>query len=138
MAKLKVPSLQHLARNWRSDPQRVKRQLVTLAEHGPNFNYDPLFGAVQDMLVFNQPYREIVEGIRRAIRRAEVRENLLSVLPLIRDYFDGVSPSFVQAVRRRYYPVGRGLMVPFDPPLIYGAAGLIHFSRGSASGAAIP
>ena len=127
MSKLKVPSLQHLARNWRDDPQQIKRILVSLAENGPTFNYNALFGAVRDMLVFGQPYTEIIEGIRRGVKRADVRDNLLGVLPLIRDYFDGVSPTFVQAVERRYYPVGRGLMVPFDPPLIYGEGGQIHF-----------
>lgn len=127
MPKLKVPSLQHLARNWRDDPQQIKRLLVQLANNAPTFNYEPLFSAVRDMLVFNQPYEQIVEGVRRGIRRPDVRANLLEVLPLIQDHFEGVSPSFVQAVDRRYYPVGRGLMVPFDPPLIYGADGHVHF-----------
>jgi len=127
MARLKVPSLQHLARNWRDDPIRVKRVLVQLAQNSPTFNYNPLFGAVRDMLVFAQPYDEIIEGMRRAIQRADVRENFLGVLPLIKDYFQGVTPTFVQSVERRYYPVGRSLMVPFDPPLIYGMDGGIHF-----------
>jgi hypothetical protein len=127
VSKLKVPSLQHLARNWREDPQLIKRLLVTLAENGPTFNYNALFGAVRDMLVFGQPYAEIIEGICHGVKRPDVRENLLGVLPLIRDYFDGVNPVFVQAVDRRYYPVGRGLMVPFDPPLIYGEGGKLHF-----------
>lgn len=127
MAKLKVPSLQHLARNWRGDPIRVKRTLVNLAQNAPNFNYNPLFGAVQDMLVFGQSYDEIVKGIRRGIKRTDVRDNYLGVLPLIRDHFEGVAPAFVQKVERRYYPVGRGLMVPFEPPLIYGVGGQIYF-----------
>lgn len=127
MSKLKVPSLQHLARNWRNDPQQIKRLLVSLVENGPTFNDNALFGAVRDMLVFGQPYAEIAEGIRRGVKRADVRENLLGVLPLIRNYFDGVNPTFVQGVERRYYPVGRGLMVPFDPPLIYGERGRLHF-----------
>jgi hypothetical protein len=127
MSYLKVPSLQHLARNWRSDPHQIKRLLVSLVENGPTFNYNPLFVAVRDMLVFGQPYSEIIEGIRRGVKRADVRDNLLNVMPLIRDYFDGINPVFVQAVERRYYPVGRGLMVPFDPPLIYGEGGRLHF-----------
>lgn len=127
MAKLRVPSLQHLARNWRNDPQRVKRILVQLAQNAPTFNYDPLFSAVQDMLVFGQPYEQIVEGMRRGIRRPAVLANFLGVLPLIRDHFEGLTPSFVQSVDRRYYPVARGLLVPFQPPLIYGEAGRIHF-----------
>jgi hypothetical protein len=127
MSKLKVPSLQHLARNWRNEPQQIKRLLLSLVENGPTFNYNPLFSAVRDMLIFRQPYAEIAEGIRRKVKRADVRDNLLGVLPLIRDYFDGVNPAFAQAVQRRYYPVGRGLMVPFDPPLIYGDGGRLHF-----------
>ena len=127
MPKLRVPSLQHLARNWRSDPRRTKQRLVDLAKNAPNFSYDPLYGAVRDMLVFGHPYDQIIEGVRRGIKRPDVRDNFLGVLPLIRSHFDGVSPTFVQAVDRRYYPVGRGLMVPFDPPLIYGTGGQIHF-----------
>jgi hypothetical protein len=127
MTKLRIPSLQHLARHWRPEPQRVKRSLIELAENTPTFNYNALFGAVRDMLMFHQPYDEIVEGIKRGIKRQDVRENLLSVLPLIRDYFDNVSPAFVQAVDRRFYPVGRDLLVPFDPPIIYGLEGQLYF-----------
>jgi hypothetical protein len=127
MVKLRVPSLQHLARNWRNDAQWVKRLLVDLARNPPLFSYDPLFSAVRDMLVFGHPYEEIAEGIRRGIKQEGVRDNLLSVLPLIHDYFRGITPTFVQAVDSRYYPVGRGLMVPFRPPLIYGSEGRIHF-----------
>jgi hypothetical protein len=38
-----------------------------------------------------------------------------------------VSPDFVQGVDRRYYPIGRGLMVPFEPPLLYGVGGKLTF-----------
>ena len=68
-----------------------------------------------------------MEGIRRSVRRVSVRDNLLGVMPLIRDHFEGVSPDFFQTVERRYYPVGRGLMVPFDPPMIYGVGGQLYF-----------
>ena len=27
----------------------------------------------------------------------------------------------------RHYPVGRGLMVPFEPPLVYGIGGQLYF-----------
>nr|WP_249810531.1 hypothetical protein [Bradyrhizobium sp. 157] len=116
-----------MARNWRNTPERTCRKLVSLVENPPIFNYNPLFAAVRDMLVFNQPYDEIVEGIRRGIKRANVRENLLGVLPLIRDHFASVAPDFVQAIDRRYYSIGRGLMVPFDPPLLYGTGGKLTF-----------
>ena len=88
---------------------------------------DPLFAATRDMLIFGQPYNEIVEGIKRGVKRPDIRENYLEVLPLLRDYFAGIRPRFVNSVSRRYYPVGRGLMVPFDPPLIYGDGERIYF-----------
>lgn len=77
--------------------------------------------------MFDQSYEQIIEGMRRGIKRPDVLENYLGVLPLIRDHFDGLTPAFVQAVDRRYYPVSRELMVPFQPPLIYGVSGQIYF-----------
>jgi len=127
MSKLKVPSLQHLARIWQSDPQKIKRLLVGLAKHGPTFSYEPLYLSVRDLLVLGMPYEQIEDGIRRGVKREDVKQNFLGVLPLIRDHFEGASASFVQAVTPRYYSVGRGIMVPFSPPLIYGAMGQIHF-----------
>jgi len=126
MAELRIPSVQHLARNWRDSPETIARALVRLALNPPRFNYNPLYSAVRDLLVLNVPYNQVVEGIRR-IKRVKVRDNLLSVLPLIRDHFAGVSPDFYQNVDKRYYPVGRGLMVPFEPPMIYGIGGQLYF-----------
>lgn len=126
MAELRIPSVQHLARNWRSDPATIARALVKLALNPPRFNYNPLYSAVRDMLVLGIPYDQVVEGIRR-IKRQKVRENLLGVLPLIRDHFAGVLPDFYQVIDKRYYPVGRGLMVPFEPPMIYGVGGQLYF-----------
>lgn len=126
MATLKVPSVQHLARNWRDGPERISRALVRLALNPPIFNYLPLFGAVRDLLVLGVPYEQVRLGIER-IKRADVRKNFLEVLPLLRDHFEGLTPDFFQTVERRYYPVGRNLMVPFDPPMIYGVGGQLYF-----------
>lgn len=38
-----------------------------------------------------------------------------------------MAPDFVQGIDRRYYSIGRGLMVPFDPPLLYGVGGKLTF-----------
>jgi len=127
MSRLNVPSLQHLARNWREDPLWIMRLLVRLAENPPRLNYNPLFSAVRDMLVLGVPYEQIVKGVYWGVQRPDVRDNFLGVLPLIRDYFAGVSPTYIQTVQRRYYPAGRGLLIPFEPPLIYGVRGQIHF-----------
>lgn len=126
MAQLRVPSVQHLARNWNSNPALVARSLVRLVRNPPIFSYSPLYGAVRDMLVLGVPYDHVVRGIQK-LKQETVRQNLLGVLPLIRDHFAGVSPDYYQTVDRRYYPVGRGLMVPFDAPMIYGVGGQIYF-----------
>ena len=125
--KLRVPSLQHLARNWRSDPETIALELVKLARYPPTFSYAPLFGATRDMLVFGQPLSEIERGFERAIAREDVRDNLLGALRLLSSHFHEVSPAFVNAVARRYYPVARELMVPFEPPVLYGVDGRIEF-----------
>ncbi len=124
--RLRVPTLQHLSRNWHESPDFIARALVRLADNPPRFSYNPLFGAIRDLLILNVPYDQVVNGIRR-LPREKVRNNLLSVLPLIRDHFTGIHPDFCQSVDRRYYPVGRGLMVPFEPPMIYGLGGQIYF-----------
>jgi hypothetical protein len=127
MAELKVPSLQHLARNSRNDPERVMALLVRLALNPPRFNYNPLYAAMVDLFIMGVPYADVEQGIRTKIKRASVRDNLLSVLPLIRDHFEDKTPDFYQVVDRRYYSVGRGLLVPFEPPMIYGISGQLYF-----------
>jgi len=126
MPKLKVPSLQQLARNWRPDPQKVKWQLVELVNNPPNFNYNALFGATRDLLVFKQPYADVVRGIQK-IRREDLRANFLEVLPLLSEHFSNVDPEFVQSVDRRHYWVSKKLPVPFEPPLVYGLGGRLCF-----------
>lgn len=127
MAGLRIPSVQHLARNAHDDPAAIARVLVRLAQNPPFFNYNPLYSAIRDMLVLGVPYDQVAKGIRRKVKREVVRNNLLGVLPLIRDHFAGVSPDFFQTIDKRYYPVGRGLMVPFEPPMIYGVGGQLYF-----------
>lgn len=127
MAELKVPSLQHLARNSRNTPERVMKLLVRLALSPPRFNYNPLYSAIIDLFIMGVPYADVEQGIRTKVKRPSVRDNLLSVLPLIRDHFQDKTPDFYQVVGRRYYPVGRGLMVPFEPPMIYGIGGQLYF-----------
>jgi hypothetical protein len=127
MLELKVPSLQHLARNWRDDPVRVKNVLIRLATNPPRFNYNSLIAAVTDLFVLHVPYDQVVAGIKRGVKLEAVRENLLGVLPLIRDHFAGVSADFYQSIDIRYYPVARGLIVPFEGPMIYGVGGQLYF-----------
>lgn len=124
---VRVPSLQHVARTWRDNPDAVARGLVATARRPPKFSCDPLNVATRDMMVFKVPYEQVEEYIRRAERRPIYQRVLLEVLPLLRDYLDGVSPDFFQGVAKRYYPVAQDIMIPFQPPLIYGLGGQLTF-----------
>ena len=127
MAEPRIPSLQHLVRNWHPDPYRIQSDIVQLVNHPPRLTYNPLYGATRDYLVLRVSYEQIVRGIIQGVKRERARDMLLSVLPLIREYFEKLSPDFVQSVGRRFYPVCRGLMVPFEPPLVYGIGGQLYF-----------
>lgn len=69
----------------------------------------------------------MLEGIRRKEKRQAVRENFLETIPLIHDHFQGIQPDFVNKVSTRLYPIGRGIDIPFTPPLVYGVGGQIYF-----------
>lgn len=127
MAKLKVPSLQHLARNWSSDSGMISRGLVNLVRNPPIFSYNCVFSGTFDLLHLKQPLEEVLEGIRRAEKREKIRNNFLEILPLVHQHFHDVSPNFVNRVSTRRYVIGQGLDIPFTPPLIYGVGGQIYF-----------
>ncbi|MCX5567837.1 hypothetical protein [Kaistia nematophila] len=126
MTELRVPSIQHLARNWHNDPNAIAKKLVSLARNPPTFNYNPLISATKDLLVLGASYDSVLEGLSRLPRR-DVRNNFLEVLPLIYGHFSGLSPDFYQNVGRRHYQLGRDLAIPFDPIMIYGINGQLHF-----------
>lgn len=128
MAKLRVPSLQHMARNWHPTPGGVAKALIKVAKHPPPFSYEALFGAVRDMLVLGVPYEQVYGGIERGVKRAWVRELLLEVLPLLRAHFATIQPDGSPAsVARRYYPLARDIMIPFEAPLEYSVGGQKYF-----------
>ena len=126
MKRLNVPSVQHLPRNWHPEHELVTKSLIKLAEYPPWVSYNPLYGAMRDLLVLKTPYESLVAGFNQ-IKNEKRRKPLLEILPLIRDHFDGISPDFFQMVQKRYYPVGRNLKVPFEPPMVYGVGGQLYF-----------
>lgn len=123
MRKLNVPSLQHLARNWHAEPREITKSLVRLHDSPPTFSYGPVYDLVSDLLILNTPIAEVMRAVQERVKRPSVRDNFLELLPLIDGYFRSVSPTFVHRMAGRQYPVARDLMVPFAPPLVYGANG---------------
>ena len=126
MRKLKVPSLQHLARNGQESPEGTAKKLVHLARNSPSFSYAQLDGLVIDLLVLRQPLEMVLSAANR-VKRDSVRKHFLEILPLIDEYFQKARPDFVQRVTGRLFPIARGLMVPFSPPLLYGTNGNLCF-----------
>lgn len=122
----KVPSLQHLARIWDPDPERIKKTLVKLALNGPTFSYQLMYELIEDLIHSKIPYEQIETAVRSRVAREHVRNNFLELLPLIRDQLVGINASYVHRVSPRYYPIGRGVVVPFAPPFVYGEEGCVH------------
>jgi len=128
MAKLKVPSLQHLSRNWKDNSGSISKDLVRLAKNPPFFNYNRVYSATFDLLHHKQPLNEILFGIKKYEKRETVRNNFLELLPLISDHFEDISPDFVNPVSTRFYSFGKNLPpIPFTPPLVYGVGGQLYF-----------
>lgn len=124
MAKLKSPpSLQHLVRTWRDSPERTRKVLINNARSRPIFSYAPLHVAIRELLVLGVPYHQVVEYVRRAEKRGDYAKILLEILPIIRRHLDGVSPDYFQDVAPRSYSLAPDIIIPFQPPVVYGIGG---------------
>jgi hypothetical protein len=119
MAKLKVPSAQHLARNWKSEPSQICSDLVKLVRYPPRISYSPLFPLIGDILQFGTPKDDIERGIRMKAYREDIQENYLEILSLIYKKLDISYIQHTYLVQERYYPIGRGLKIPFRPPIMH-------------------
>ena len=126
MPQLRVPSLQHLARNILPTAEQIEKKLIAVALNPPYFNYNILYGLAYDALAYGQPLDEIERGIRRRVANEEVRNIYLSISPLLHGHLSVIKPDFVNAVSRRHFNAGRDLLIPFDPPMIYGVGGQLH------------
>jgi len=57
-----------------------------------------------------------------------VRDLLIEVMPLIGSHFSGIEPDGPpRRVARRYYPLARDIMIPFEAPLEYSIGGQVYF-----------
>lgn len=120
MASLKPPSIAHTAALCFNDPQRTCRQLLRLAHGSGGFSYSRIFDAARDIMLWKQPLSDVEEGIRRAERREPVRNNFLTLLPLINRHYRDIDADYVIDVNRLFYPLTKDLMIPVDFPFLYG------------------
>ena len=126
MVKLRVPSVQHLARNWDVSPKKIEDAFVKMALNPPFFNYNALNDVARDSLLFGVSEEQIIKGIKSSEKRKRVRDVLLEVVPMIGQHFEGVVPDFVHDVAPSYYPIGRGFSIPFKSAFIYGVGGQVY------------
>jgi hypothetical protein len=124
--KLRVPSVQHLARNWHDSPKEIAGSFVKMALNPPYFNYNLLGHVAKDCLQFRIPEEQIVKGIKDKEGRERVLRNLLGIVPLMYDHFSGLQPDFVHDVAPNYYPIDRDLRVPFKSVFAYGVGGQVY------------
>lgn len=125
-ARIRVPSLQHLARVWDPDASRIQKTLVNLSLNGPTFSYQLIYELIEDLIHYKIPYDQVERAVQSRVHRENVRSNFLELLPLINSQLSGIDASFVHRVSPRQYPIAKHLTVPFSPPFIYGEAGVIH------------
>jgi hypothetical protein len=118
MPKLRIPSPQHLARNWYADPAQVKKELLRLARNPPRKSYSPLFLAAAD-LMRKHDYSAVVNGIARS----KDSKMLLPLLPLIFEYAKLHQIVGVYQFEPHSYKIDSHLMVPFKPPITFRAGG---------------
>jgi len=126
MAKLSVPSVQHLARNWHDSPKKIEDEFVKMAMNPPTFNYNALNEIARDLLLFNSPMDQVVKGIKEKEKRTRVQNILLEVVPLIYEHFSDIQQDYVHDIAPSYYPIGRNLKIPFKSAFIYGLGGQIY------------
>lgn len=126
MVKLRVPSVQHLARHWYDSPKKIEDEFVKMAINPPNFSYNVLNDIARDSLLFKVPEDQIIKGIKEKEKRKMVQKILLEVVPLLHGHFSNVQQDFVNDVAPSFYPIGRDLGIPFRPSFIYGVGGQIY------------
>jgi len=127
MKKPSVPSAQHLARNWQPTVKQTFDALIRLADHPPPFSYTRLLPLIQGLVVLRTPLDQLTDAIRRSVAKESVRDNFVELLSLIHTEFERREIEFAQPVAGRQYPVSRELIIPFVPPLVYGAKGQLVF-----------
>lgn len=123
MAKLNVPSAQHMARNWSPDPRVVEKKLVDVALNPPWMTYNPIHGYIRDVTQFGVPLHQVLYAIEQKVKKESTKRSFKEIITLVSSYFDEVRPDFVNSVSRRYYPIGPGILVPWDMQLLYGVGG---------------
>ncbi|MFV1985065.1 MAG: hypothetical protein ACC657_16070, partial [Thiohalomonadales bacterium] len=64
MIKLRVPSVQHLARHWYNSPKKIEDEFVKMAMNPPTFSYNALNNIARDSLLFKVPEDQIIKGIK--------------------------------------------------------------------------
>lgn len=123
----KFPTVLNAVRFYHADVQVVRRRFVSFAKNKPTFSYFDLRKIACQSIDLHQSAATLEATIRCGVKRADVRNRYLEVLPLLLQYIDQQKPNFIQSLGHSFtYPAGRGLIVPIDPPFVIGtSAGIV-------------
>jgi hypothetical protein len=119
MAKLKIPSLQHVARNSYESPQKVAQELIKLGKSPPIFSYSQLLDLIPDILQFEFSADDMIRIVQKKVTQVAIRENFIEILRLLEPYVREIKPTLVRRIGSRPYHLGRDLVIPFAPPIEY-------------------
>lgn len=119
--KLKPPSLQHVARFYRPTADGVKKEFLKLARAHPPFSYEDLYKLAWDMAKGLQTY-EAVHKAASEIKLEVKRNSYLRALRPCSVFFDELKHGYAIPIGSRSYSIGRGIQVPFCPPMLCGTA----------------
>lgn len=111
----RIPSLQHFSVLLGGDVPRIEKRILALSNLPP-VSYMRLRDQwTVDLIRFDVP----VSTIERAceLLRGELnRKSNLEALRALAEYLRVYKPDKLLALDKRYYPIGRGLHVPVNPP----------------------
>lgn len=118
MSSVKVPSLQHLARVYDNSPEKVKNNLLKVADGTPIFSYNPLYPLMYDYISLSIEYGQILKAIK-LFKSDLARKNYAEIFPLIKEKYEASMPKFVFSPPSSAYPVSRDILIPFAPAMFY-------------------
>lgn len=113
MAKIKVPSLQHLARNWHGDPTVVAKRLLAVANSPPPVSYEFMRRSILHVLRFGTSEEQLRESLLRS-RMSEISiASNLELLPLLCQWARSEDFKSALPVDDNYFSVAAELVIPF-------------------------
>lgn len=118
MADLKLPTLQHFVTLCGGSVENIYKRIVHRENDKVVVSYNTLRTKwLFDLIQLGVPYEDIKRACEK-IRGEKNREANLAALAALKPYLELVVGTNCVIFDKTYYPIGRGLLVPVNPPLL--------------------